>query len=394
MNNIKLSVITVGVLLLSNGVNAIEMTDYTVADSYYQDAYLNGKASVDSGNQEQTSYDMHLNANLKTVRTTLPYSWDFKVDVNSDFSQGKNDEDKSKDSYDSTASAHFDKYINNDDKIFLYGSGNLGYRKTVNADNADDLFAKVGVGAGYGRVYNATPLAKALRIVEDLLKYKLIKKDISDKAYLALAKVIDKQLEYESKHGSVEFKKYWYEDMEKVLKDDGATDKESLGAFGIVRINEILDVEKVSNRIHGWKVRAGFGKVLSSYDGDSQDPTVDAEFEYGLPIGHEAQFSENLLVSKLLDNDSDTELIATNTMSYTYEISDMIDWENSWILSFEQHDVEDDIVGNSLSTGFRYYLANRLSFDTTISISKVDGGKNEEKAWNKSLFAGVTYRLK
>ena len=219
MNNIKLSVITVGVLLLSNGVNAIEMTDYTVADSYYQDAYLNGKASVDSGNQEQTSYDMHLNANLKTVRTTLPYSWDFKVDVNSDFSQGKNDEDKSKDSYDSTASAHFDKYINNDDKIFLYGSGNLGYRKTVNADNADDLFAKVGVGAGYGRVYNATPLAKALRIVEDLLKYKLIKKDISDKAYLALAKVIDKQLEYESKHGSVEFKKYWYEDMEKVLKD-------------------------------------------------------------------------------------------------------------------------------------------------------------------------------
>jgi hypothetical protein len=359
---------------LLSGVNAIEMTDYKVVDSLYQDAYLNGKLNVKSGNQDQTSYDVHLNANAKVVKSTLPYSWDFQIDGNSDFSKGPNSSDKSLDSYDTTAVTHYDQYIHNDDKLFVYGSGNLGYRKGSAADSADDPFVKVGAGAGYGRVYNATALAKALRIVEDLLEYNLIKDDLSDKAYITLAAVVDKEDEYKSKFGLTEYKKYWYEAMEKVLKDSGVLDKDSLGAFGIVRINEILEIERVSNRIHGWKVRGGFGKIISNYDGKSEDTTLDAEFEYGLPIGHESQYTENLTLSKLLDNDTDTEFSLLNTMGYTYEISDRIDWENNWVLSYQQNDVADDFMSNALTTGFRYYLANRLSFDTTFSLTKINKG--------------------
>ena len=396
MRKLELSVITVGFLVLTTAATAIEMTDYTVVDGYYQDAYLNGQLNIESGNQEQTSYDLHLDANIRTVKSTLPYSWDFTALANSDFSQGANDEDDALDSYGSSAVAHFDKYITGNEKLFAYGSGRLGYRKTASADDADDPYAEVGAGLGYGRVYNATPLAKALRVVEDLLKYKIIEKDLSDKGYLALASVVDKtkENEFESKYGSVEYKKYWYEAIEKVFKEDGALDRDSLGAFGIVRIDEILGREKVSNRIHGWKVRAGAGKILSNYDGDSEDTTINGEFEYGLPIGHQSQFSENLYLSKLLDNDTDTELSLSNTMSYTYELSDKIDWDNKWLLTYQQNDVADDTMSNSLSTGFIYYLANRLNFTTTLSFSKRDGGLDEENAWNKSLVAGVQYRLK
>ena len=392
MKNIfVLSVATASVL---TGVSAIEMTDYKVVDSLYQNAYINGKLNVDSGNQEQTSYNLHLNANAEIVKSTLPYSWDLRFDGNSDFSKGPNKDDKSLNGYNTTAVGHFDKYLNNDDQFFVYGSGDLGYKKNSALDDADDPFVKIGSGVGYGRVYDATALAKALRIVEDLLEYKIIKEDISDKAYVALAAVIDKENEYESKYGFTEYKKYWYEDMEKVLKESGVLDKDSLGAFGIVRINEILDIERVSARKHGWKVRGGFGKILSNYDGVSEDTTVDAEFEYGLPIGHESQFTENLRMSKLLDNDTDTEFSLTNVMTYTYEMADRIDWENNWLLSYQQNDVADDFVSNTLSTGFRYYLANRLSFDTTLSFSKINSGIGEEDEWNKSLFAGVTYRLR
>jgi len=395
MKNLKLSVAVIGLLLVTN-INAIDMTDYKVVDGYYQDAYLNGQLNINSGNQEQTSYNAHIDANLRTVKSTLPYSWDYKVLANSDFSQGKNDEDDSLESYDATAVAHFDKYLNNGEQLFMYGSGRLGYQKVAIADSADDPYAEIGAGVGYGRVYNATPLAKALRIVEDLLKYKLIKKELSNKGYLALATIVDenKELEYISKYGPVEYRKYWYEAIEKVIKEDGALDKDSLGAFGIVRVNEILTNEKVSQRLHGWKVRGGFGKILSNYDGDSEDATINGEFEYGLPIGHESQFSENLYVSKLLDSDTDTELSLTNTMSYTYEISDKIDWDNNWILSYQQNDIAEDTMSNSLTTGFIYYIANRLNFTTTLSISKRDGGADEENAWNKSLVAGVQYRLK
>ncbi len=277
MNKIKPSIFLSTILIASN-LYSVDITDYKVVDSYYQDAYLNGNLNVNSGNQEQTSYDLHIDANFKTLQSTLPYSWDLEVIGNSDFNRGENEEDDSQESYNTIANAHFDKYIDGNEKLFVYGATKLGYQKVATADDADDPYVKVGAGLGWGRVYNATPLAKALRIVEDLIKYKIINKDLSKKAYINLAGVIDRQDEFKSKYSPIEYKKYWYEAMEKVFKEDGVLDKDSLGAFGIVRIDEILNIEKVSNRIHGWKVRGGFGKILSNYDGDSQDPTVDGEF--------------------------------------------------------------------------------------------------------------------
>jgi len=392
MKNIFILSVTTAALLTS--ASAIEITDYQVIDNYYENAYLNGRLNVDSGNQDQTSYDLHINANAEVVKSTLPYSWDLRFDGNSDFSRDKNSSAKALDSYDSTLIGHVDKYLHSDDNLFIYGAGTLGYQKGILADKADDPFVKVSAGSGYGRVYNATPLAKALRIVEDLLTYKIIKSDISDKAYIALATIISKENDYISKYSLDEYKKYWYEAMEKVFKDNGALDKESLGAFGIVRINEILDIERVSPRLHGWKVRGGLGKILSNYDGKSTDATVDAEFEYGLPIGHEVQFTELLTMSKLLDSSTDTTFSLQNNMGYTYELSNRIDWENNWLLGYQQHDVADDLVKNTFATGFRYYLANRLSFDTTFSLSKISSGRGKELDWNKNFFAGINYRLK
>lgn len=393
MNKIKPSIILSSLFIIS-GLNAIEITDYKVVDSYYQDAYLNGSLNIDSGNQEQTSYDLHIDANFKTLKSTLPYSWDLELIGSSDFTRGENKEDDSEESYNTIANAHFDKYINGNEKLFLYGATKLGYQKVATADDADDPYIKVGAGVGWGRVYNATPLAKALRIVEDLIKYKIIKKELSKKAYIKLASVIDREDDFKSKYSPIEYKKYWYEAMEKVFKEAGVLDKESLGAFGIVRIDEILNIEKVSNRLHGWKIRGGFGKILSNYDGDSEDPTVDGEFEYGLPIGLSSQFSERLYIEKLLDSNTDIDYSLTNSMIYTYEISNRIDWDNSWVINYQAVDKSDDIVNNSISTGFIYYLPNRLNLTATFSLSKRKGGIDEEDNWNKKFVAGVQYRLK
>ncbi len=397
MNKIKLSIATVSILFLSNSASAIEMTDYKVIEGTYQEAYINGALTIESGNQDQTSYNAHVDASYKTIHTTAPYSWEIKAIANSDFAKGKNSGDESEDSYDTFVSGRVDKYINNDDTYFVYGSADLGYRKQLTADEADDPFSKVGAGAGYGRMYDATPLAVALRIVEDLKKYKIIKKPVSDEGMIALAKVIDLQDEYESKYGFNDYKKYWYSDMEKALKDAGAIDGDSVGTFGIVRINEIIDLEKISGRFHGWKVRAGASQIISNYNGEDGSPTVDAEFEYGHPIGYESQFTEKATVSKLLDDDKNIDFQFRNTATYTYELSDRIDWENNWILGFDKYDQGDDVVSNSLSTGFRYYLANRLTFDATLSLTKTDGTNGnsvETPDWDTKFFTGIRYRLK
>ena len=397
MKIIKLSIATMGVLFFTNSASAIEMTDYKVIEGTYQEAYLNGALTVEGGNQDQTSYNGHIDANMKSIQTSAPYSIEYGVTANSDFFRGADDANGSENGYDATAYGRFDKYLYNDDTVFLYGSTDLGYRKTATADDADDPFVKVGAGVGYGRMYDATPLAVAIRIVDDLKEYKIIKKPVSDEGMVALAKVIDLEDEYESKYGFNDYKKYWYTDMEKALKDSGAIDSDSVGTFGIVRINEIIDLERISGRFHGWKVRGGLGQIISNYDGKSESTTADAEFQYGLPIGYESQFTERATISKILDDDEAIDYQFRNTMSYTYEIADRIDWENSWLLGFDKYNAGDDVTTNSLSTGFRYYLANRLTFDTTLSLTKTDGnnGKSVETPdWDSKFFMGVRYRLK
>lgn len=89
--------------------------------------------------------------------------------------------------------------------------------------------------------------------------------------------------------------------MEKALKSAGAIE-DSIGTFGIVRVNEIIDLEKISGRFHGWQVRGGLGQILSNYDGKSGSTTAEAEFDYGYPIGYQSQFRETANISKILDS--------------------------------------------------------------------------------------------
>ncbi len=384
-------------ILCATFASALEMEDYKVIEGTYQDAYLNGSLTVENGNQDKTSFSSHLDATGRTIYNSAPFSWQVNGIVSGDWSRGPNANDKTQRQYDASATSRFDKYLYNDDTWFYYGSGDLGYRKQVTSDSADDPFIKIGAGMGYGRMYDATSLAKALRVVEDLVEYKIISNTPSDASMIELARIIDLEDEYRSKYGAREYKKYWYEDMEKILKKAGVLQKESLGAFGIVRINEIFSYEKIGGRFHGWKVRGGLGRVLSNYDGKSEDTMADAEFEYGKPYGYDAQFTEHALFSKVLNSDSVMNFQFDNTMTYTYELSDKIDWDNSWKLHYDAYEVGDDVTTNLLSTGFNYYLPNELVFNVTLALSKTDGTNGqsvETPDWDTKFFTGLTYRLR
>ncbi len=398
MNKIKLSISAIAVLLGTTAY-AIELTDYKVVEGEYNDAYVDGGLSIDSGNQDQVSYDGFVDANLRSIYTSAPYTLDYAVAAHGDFSRGPDSNQSSEESYNTTAFFEGNKYFKNDDTFFGYGRTDLGYRKQATANSAEDPYLKVGVGAGYGRMYVATPLANAMRIAEDLKSYKLIKSDISDKALVALAKIIGLRDEYQSKYGLDEFKQYWYEAMEKSLKSNGALVGEALGAVGVVRLNEIIDGNDgrgVLARLHGWKVQAGVGQIVSKYDGSSSDTTADVGFQYGLPIGYTSQFLNVATASKVLGGSNNLNYNARNDASYTYEISDKIDWINDWALDYDAYDVGDDVITNTLSTRFNYYLANKLSFNARLSLAKTSGTNGtsvETPDWATSFFTGLRYRL-
>ncbi len=393
MNRTKFSALAAG-LVFAVSANAIEMTDYKLAESFYDESYVGMNFDLKNGNQDQTSYNGSFTGDYRAKYNSIPSAWDFNVDGKADVSRGGNDADDSEDNYIINANGHYDKYLESYENVFLYGSGELGLRKLTGAGSADDPFVKLGVGVGYGRMYNATPLAKTLRIADDLRDYGVIS-ELDDDALLKLANVIDRESEFKSKHGLSEYKKYWFEAMEEVIKVAGALKNDTLGAFGIVRIDEILFTERVSPRYHGWLVRAGVGQILSNYDGKSTDPTLDLMFEYGKPIGYMSQFYNVAKYSTILADEVGH--IFTNNMSYTYEVSNAIDWENSWNFRYDKaSDVAiKDIYTNRVSSTFRFYLANRLSFNTTLSLTSVEDDINNENEDLETRFNfGITYRLK
>ncbi len=392
--NIKFSALAAG-LVFAVSANAIEMTDYKLTESFYDESYVGMNFDLKDGNQDQTSYNGVFTGDYKAKFNSLPSAWDVNVNGKANISRGGSDGDSSEDNYVINASGHYDKYLESYENVFLYGSAEVGFRKLTGEDKADDPFLKVGVGAGYGRMYNATPLAKALRIAEDLRDYGIIS-ELNDDALLKLASVIDRESEFKSKYGLVEYKKYWFEAMEESLKNAGAMKDDTLGAFGIVRIDEILFDERVSPRYHGWLVRAGVGQILSNYDGESTDPTLDIMFEYGKPIGYMAQFYNVAKYSTILSDDIGH--IFTNNMSYTYEVSNAIDWENSWNFRYDKSSdtTIEDVYTNRLASTFRFYVANRLSLNTTLSLTSVedDIDNNGNDDLETRVNFGITYRLK
>ena len=160
--------------LLINSLQAIEMTDYRIIYGEYDEAYINGSFKATTGNQEQSSYDTLLNANTRTIYTTALYSFDFNAKGDLELSRGEDKNSTEKSSYHSSTSLRYDRYLDYDN-LFIYGGGDLGYQKEQSSTKADEVFSKLGLGIGYGRVYNSTPLAVAIRIVEELYHYQVLK---------------------------------------------------------------------------------------------------------------------------------------------------------------------------------------------------------------------------
>jgi hypothetical protein len=382
--------------LLPLSVTAIELTDYSDPDSFYDEAKVTANFNLNSGNQDQTSFDANAIGEYDLIYSTLPLTWGMEFDGKLDISRGSADNSSTQKGYDFFWSGDVNKYFNPSNDFLGYGAIDLGYRRSKGAGEADDPYAKLGGGVGYGRVINATPLAKIMRIVEELVEYGVIIKPLSDQAYLDLAKVVAQESQYKSNYGLEDYKLPWIGALEKILQKEGVLKDNTLGTIGTLKIDDVLFKERISIRKHGWLAKAGLGFVVSSYDGSDSDPSLDASFEYALPLSHRFQYLELAEYSTLLADDVVHKF--RNKMSTTYEVSDRIDWENKWIfdVSLPSDSNANDLIVNDLTSTFRYYISHLITADFTIGVSHteddIDNNGNDD--WETSVFMGLTYWLR
>ena len=386
--------VVVGVMVAVPAIaEEITLYDYDQPTSAYQEAYVSGRLNVNSGNQDQTSHDLNVDMNYDRVFSSPDRDIKLTGDLQGSSKRGGNDGDKTEENYIGNGTVSLNKYfVPNRRGAFWYGDSELGVKK-----GADDPRLKVGVGLGYGRVVNVTPMAQAIRLVEALRDKRVLSGSLTKAEYNQIAQVISKESEYRSRFGAADYEQYWISDIDVILKGTGKVSGPlGLNAAGILKARDVLVNERISTRKYGWLAKAGVSEVIKDFNGEDAKPAVDVGAEYHRPLSNRTQFS-NVAAASAIVQDNDSSYTARNNMSLTHELSDRVDWLNSWDLNYDHDDTNDrDTTTNAVSSTYRYYLSNKLAFDTVAALSKVDDDidNNGNDEVSKSLFMGVTYRLK
>jgi len=375
---------------------AIELTDYLDPNYQYQNAEMGLQFNMSDGNQDQVSYNGIANITYDMEYSTLPLKWDVYLNGTTDFSRGSDEGESSTKNIIIDGDTTVKKYLGDYTGTFVYGGLVLGVRDLEGSED-NDPYAKVSAGLGYGRITNATPLMEAIRCIEDMTKYGLISGVVTDATYLKLADVIAKESEYKSRYSNREYEKYWYESMEVVFQEAGILRNESLGALGIIRIQDILTDEQVLQRKHGWETGVQIDYLISDYSGEDDDPGMGVYYEYAKPYGLKWQLIDRVEYSTILvDGDfGDSAQKISNALELTYEISDKIDWENSWNLDiiWEADSDTDDTYLNKVDTALRFYLSNTIDARAGLEFNHKDQGDNSDDKIDSRLYCQIIYTI-
>ena len=391
----KQNVLTAAILLAATSATTTAfavpaITDYTQATSAYEDAYISGNFNAQDGNQGQASYDLDLSLDYEKVFSSPNRNTKLDFNGTGSASKGSNNGDESTNTYQALGSATVDNYFRPGSNAgFWYGKGEVGVKK-----GQESAFTKATVGVGYGRVVNVTPMARSIRIIEELNENGFLKGDVSDAVYQQVANIVDREGEYRSKHGAADYEQYWVQDIQSAIESSGMV-KGNLNARAILKSYDVLTQERISTRKNGWLVRAGVGAVITDFDGDDGKPALEVGAEYHRPLSNQTQFSNEAIATATLKDDNDG-FNFNNAMSLTHEISDKIDWENKWNLAHSESDTANDITTNTISSAFYYSLTNQLDLGVEGRLTdvndRIDNNGNDEV--DKSINIGVKYRLK
>ncbi len=373
---------------------AVDLTKYTFPTSRSQEAYLNGTFNVNGTSLDtlETGYNFGADARYDLFYRSLPFT--YSLNANGSFSMNKAQEQEAErqDAYNVRLRTRASRYFSNESKVFGFGATTAEYRKLAVQDDADDPYWDVSAGLGYGRTIDATVMKQAYRMAQDFKRFGVVKSEVSEATLIELARIIDREGEFRSKYGPVEYRKYWYEEMEAVLQKAGVLAEDGLGAMGVLRIQEVLD-EPTGRRYYGWELRGGAGVVISDFAGEQGDPFVDVNFDYSRPFSIQLQLNNNAYYSTVFQDDPVHRI--GDIFQIYYEISNRIDWDNTLAVDY----LIPTVAGaeNTLSLNFTstyiLYIENQLTFNPSFVLNYLDDGVGDALS-NWALRGSISYRLR
>ena len=349
----------------------VSVTDYTVpsssSHSLFIDPNYNITIAADSVTVNKGSIGMVYNSFYESP--PLGYS----IDVTGSGSFEKDIEThKYQNRYLTNAAVRFKKYVFNERDLF----GSINFGGQFNNKIYDYPATNITLGIGYGRFINATPLRKAVRMEDFLLKENVISDYLPKETMLQLGNIIEQQSEYEDKYGDT-YQKNWFNDMEEVMRKSGLLKEDSIGAIGILRMQEVLIKERIFDRFYGWEAIIGTRIDLTlPQRGQKRKPSLDISARYSRPINWATQWNERLSINSPLSNNFFTLYNMNIASDLAYELSNRINFTARHFIAIDKLSPNsDNIISNSLGLSFIYFLENQVNLVATEQLEKSTGTK-------------------
>lgn len=376
------------VLLLIASVQAqnVSVTDYSVPVSRANNLRIDG-LSFNFVTEGDSILVESGNAGLvfKKFYSSLPFAYSFDFVGSASYLRDQTTGKRS-----GNFSTDFDmkvqKYFSRRYKFFYSASPSILYRRDFDRPEID-----ITLGLGYGRFINATPLRKAVRIEEFLLKEGVVSKNLPPKTMIELGHLIEKESEYRDLYGG-SYQNYWYEDMSNEINKTGLVlgNRGNLGPIGILRMREVLTQERINDRFFGWDINIGVQyQVLTRQDSIARkSPAMAVNLRYSRPVSWSTQINTDLKVDTPFNDNFGHDYQVTQRVDFIYEISNKVAFAVLNTLRMDKKrniDAKFSMVSNASLT---FFVENKISMTISEQVSKIEG-----QPFRQSFNVALNYRI-
>ncbi len=336
-------------LSLTGKAQNVSVTDYQVPISSARALWLTGFWNWAQTGDSVTSNRAAVAAKLRWFYSSLPFAWfiDFDGSGGKEFGEW---------THSALLRASIRKYILADYDWFGYGQLNLHHQKGY-----ERIASDVTAGTGYGRFIDATALAKAVRIEEQLLKEELLTDHLPKETMIRIANIIEREAEYRDKYKEV-YEVYWLKDIEQELEKSGKLKEQKLSAIGVFRIRQVLfGLNQIVNpRYFGWDLSLGVNVVITTPDTTAPGaPRFALSGRFSYPIGWRMQINTLGELYTPMDSSFFKNFAARLSFDYIYELSNRINFILGYTLDADA--AAASVVSHFIDASFLYYVESNLS---------------------------------
>jgi len=379
----------IGVLTLTIGTSVpgvgqnVSVSDYSVpvsrADNLRIDALSLDYQSVGDSIVSQTG---NLVLVYKKFYESLPFAYSIDLIGSASFRRDTQRDELVGDAQ-SNLLTRVKKYRRDEGSFFAFGETDLDLDENNDRPGLDAT-----IGVGFGRFINATALRKAVRIEDFLLDEGIISERLPKESMIELGHIIEKEGEYRDLYGD-RYQNYWYEDMQNEIQKSRKV-LGSIGAIGVLRMQEVLEKERINERFYGWDLSAGVQlEVLTPITGEPRDdPAFSMGVRYSRPISWNTQINTDFSINTPFNGEFGRRYDIGWQTDFIYEITNKINMNLVHLLSLSKKEDEKAKHDNIGTFGFNFFIENKINLNAAFVMRK-----DETDPWRISFTSGLSYRI-